>query len=80
MADLGHFSPPYNPNNGLTRHDQQTAAKLNESAPFAAMPLFILAGSLVRLLCQDEIAFLELLTRLELLHQLAKAGKRKELH
>ena len=26
QADLGHFSPPYNPNNGLTRHDQQTAA------------------------------------------------------
>jgi len=27
-----------------------------------------------------EIAFLEQLTRLELLHQLGKAGKRKELH
>ena len=44
VADLGHFSPPYNPNYGLTLGmTQQTAAKLNESAPFAAMPLFILA-------------------------------------
>jgi len=41
VADFGHFSPPYNPNNGLTRHDQQRQQRV---CPFFAMPLFILAG------------------------------------
>ncbi len=49
-------------------------------AALFALPSVHLGRVAVRLLCQDETAFLVLLTKLELLHQLGKAGKRKEIH
>ena len=61
----------------LPRHDAAEAATSVPLLCHASVHLGRVAG---RLLCQDETAFLVLLTKLELLHQLGKAGKRNKLH
>jgi len=71
------FPTPTIPTMALLRHDVAEAATSVPLFRHASVHLGRVAG---RLLCQDETAFLVLLTKLELLHQLGKAGKRKQLH
>ena len=71
------FPTPTIPTMALLRHDVAEAATSVPLFRHASVHLGRVAGGL---LCQDETAFLVLLTKLELLHQLGKAGKRKKLH
>ena len=75
QADLGLFSHSYNPNNGLSKEAQYKTAPLVQGvAALFGLPSVRLGRVAGGLLCQDKTAFLELLL------QLGKAVKRKELH